>query len=52
MKQPKIELDLTPITEAKLEELGFEKVLEICFTIDGKEYMLVTDENKNLKFLL
>ena len=31
---------------------GFEKVLEICFTIDGKEYMLVTDENKNLKFLL
>jgi hypothetical protein len=28
MKQPKIELDLTPITEAKLEELGFEKVLE------------------------
>jgi hypothetical protein len=28
MKQPKIELDLTPITEEKLEELGLEvKVL-------------------------
>ena len=28
MKQSKIELELTPITEQKLEELGFEKVLE------------------------
>ena len=31
---------------------GFEKVLEINFTIDGKEYIITADENRNLKFEL
>ena len=29
---------------------GVRKVLEIYFTIDGKEYILVADENRNLRF--
>jgi len=31
---------------------GFEKMLEIYFTINGKEYILVAEENRNLKFEL
>jgi len=31
---------------------GVEKMLEIYFTIDGKEYILVADENRNLNFIL
>jgi hypothetical protein len=31
---------------------GIEKMIEIYFTIDGKEYILVADENRNLNFQL
>jgi hypothetical protein len=31
---------------------GYEKVLEIYFTIDGEEYIITADENRNLKFEL
>jgi len=29
---------------------GFEKVLEVYFTVNGEEYIIVTEEGKNLQF--
>jgi len=31
---------------------GIEKMIEIYFTIDGKEYILAADENRHLNFCI